>query len=92
MVISKYSVPGYSVGIGSKGCVTFSPEKITDYMTFKANQDAELCELAWLYNMNRDVYMTPGREEEWTLTITHTFEHCDRFVAAFEEMADDLTT
>jgi glutamate-1-semialdehyde 2,1-aminomutase len=91
MVISKYSFPGYSVGIGSKGCVTFSPEKITDYMTFKANQDAELCELAWLYNMNRDVYMTPGREEEWTLSITHTFEHCDRFVAAFEEMADDLT-
>ena len=91
MVIAKYSFPGYSVGIGSKGCVTFSPEKITDYMTFKANQDAELCELAWLYNMNRDVYMTPGREEEWTLSITHTFEHCDRFVAAFEEMADDLT-
>ena len=44
MVISKYSFPGYTVGIGSKGCVTFSPERITDYTTFKANQDAELCE------------------------------------------------
>ena len=90
-VIDKYDFPGYAVGIGSKGCVTFSPEKIVDYETFKANQDAELCDLAWLYNMNRGIFMTPGREEEWTLSITHTDEDCDRFVAAFEEMADDLT-
>ncbi len=91
-VIEKYSFPGYSVGVGSKGCVTFSPEPIVDYATFKANQDAELCELAWLYNMNRGVFMTPGREEEWTLSITHTFDDCDRFIAAFEEMAFDLTS
>ena len=91
MVIEKYSFPGYSVGVGSKGCVTFSPEKITDYASFKANQDAELCELAWLYNMNRGIFMTPGREEEWTLSITHSFEDCNRFVAAFEDLAHDLT-
>lgn len=24
--------------------------------------------------------------------VTHTFEDCDRFVAAFEELAYDLTT
>ena len=90
-VIRKHNLPGYSVGVGSKGCVTFSPEKITDYASFKANQDAELCELAWLYNMNRGIFMTPGREEEWTLSITHSFEDCNRFVAAFEELAYDLT-
>jgi len=90
-VIEKYSFPGYSVGVGSKGCVTFSPEKITDYTSFKAHQDVELCGLAWLYNMNRGIFMTPGREEEWTLSVTHTHEDCNRFIAAFEEMADDLT-
>ena len=41
--------------------------------------------------MNRGVFMTPGREEEWTLSVVHTFEDCDAFVAAFEEMAADLT-
>ncbi len=90
-VIEKHNFPGYAVGIGSKGCVTFSKEPIVDYLSFKANQDAELCELAWLYNMNRGIFMTPGREEEWTLSITHTTEHCDAFVAAFDEMASDLT-
>ena len=91
-VIEKYSFPGYSVGIGSKGCVTFSPEPITDYATFKAHQDAELCELAWLYNMNRGIFMTPGREEEWTLSIAHSLDDCNAFVAVFEELADDLTS
>ena len=59
-VLEKYNLPGYTVGIGSKGCVTFSPEKIVDYETFKANQDGELTDLAWLYNMNRGIFMTPG--------------------------------
>ena len=70
-VIDKHNLPGYAVGVGSKGCVTFSPAKIVDYETFKANQDEDLSELAWLFNMNRGIFMTPGREEEWTLSVTH---------------------
>ena len=64
-------LPGYAVGVGSKGCVTFSTERIVDYETFKANQDVAVTELAWLWNMNRGIFMTPGREEEWTLSVTH---------------------
>jgi glutamate-1-semialdehyde 2,1-aminomutase len=90
-VIEKHNLPGYAVGVGSKGCVTFSPEKIVDYETFKANQDADLAELAWLFNMNRGIFMTPGREEEWTLSVTHTDESVDAYVAVFEEMAAELT-
>src|SRR5215216_2097359 len=37
-VIRKHNLPGYAVGVGSKGCVTFSPVPIVDYETFKANQ------------------------------------------------------
>ena len=90
-VIDKYNLPGYTVGVGSKGCVTFARNPIVDYESFKAQQDGELCDLAWLYNMNRGVFMTPGREEEWTLSIQHTVEDCQRFIDAFEEMASDLT-
>jgi glutamate-1-semialdehyde 2,1-aminomutase len=90
-ILDRYGLAGYSVGVGAKGCVTFSPARIIDYETYKENQDADLAELAWLYNMNRGVFMTPGREEEWTLSVVHTHEDCDTFVAAFEEMAADLT-
>src|ERR671921_576815 len=90
-VIAKHGLPGYAVGIGSKGCVTFSTEKIVDYESFKANQDADVSELAWLYNMNRGVFMTPGREEEWTLSVTHDDASVDLYVQVFESMAAELT-
>jgi glutamate-1-semialdehyde 2,1-aminomutase len=90
-VIERYNLPGYAVGVGSKGCVTFAPVKVVDYETFKAHQDAELADLAWLFNMNRGIFMTPGREEEWTLSVTHTEEAVDAYVACFAEMAAELT-
>ena len=90
-IVDRYNLPGYAVGVASKGCVTFAPEKIVDYESFKQHQDGELADLAWLYNLNRGVFMTPGREEEWTLSVQHTIEDCDVFIAAFAELADDLT-
>jgi glutamate-1-semialdehyde 2,1-aminomutase len=90
-VIDRYGLPGYAIGIGSKGCVTFAPVKVTDYESFKEHQDADLCDLAWLWNLNRGIFMTPGREEEWTLSVTHTEEDVDHFVAAFDELAAELT-
>jgi glutamate-1-semialdehyde 2,1-aminomutase len=91
-VIDTHGLPGYPVGIGSKGCVTFSPVEIVDYATFKENQDADVSELAWLFNLNRGIFMTPGREEEWTLSVTHTDEAIDHYVEVFGELAAALTT
>jgi glutamate-1-semialdehyde 2,1-aminomutase len=90
-VIDRHGLPGYAVGVGAKGCVTFSPERIVDYETYKAHQDVEVTELAWVYNMNRGIFMTPGREEEWTLSVAHDDEDVDAYVAVFEEMAAELT-
>jgi glutamate-1-semialdehyde 2,1-aminomutase len=90
-VIDKYRLPGHTVGLAAKGCVTFSSSKITDYESFMANQNAALTELAWLWNMNRGIFMTPGREEEWTLSVAHTDEAVDAYISAFEEMAWSLT-
>ncbi len=90
-VVDDHRLPGYAVGIGAKGCVTFSPVKVVDYETFKAHQDGELTELGWLWNMNRGIFATPGREEEWTLSVQHSDEAVDRYVAVFEELARELT-
>ncbi len=90
-VLESYDLPGYAIGIAGKGCVTFSTSKVVDYASFKANQDKDLSELAWLFNMNRGIFMTPGREEEWTLSVTHTDAAIDAYVAVFDEMAAELT-
>jgi glutamate-1-semialdehyde 2,1-aminomutase len=89
-VMAKNGLPGYTVGISSKGCVTYSPVKITDYESFKANSYGPLVDLAWAFGMNRGIYMTPGREEEWTLSVQHTAQDADRYIAMFEELIYEL--
>jgi len=89
-VCAKHDFPGYTVGISSKGCVNFASGKITDYESFIRYQDFELCNLAWLYNINRGVIMAPGREEEWTLSVQHTDEDIDRYVNAFEGLVKEV--
>src|SRR3954468_8757743 len=90
-VVDEFRLPAYTVGLGAKGCVTFSTERVVDYPSFKRAQDVELTELAWLYNMNRGIFMTPGREEEWTLSVTHDDAAVDRYVEVFGELARELT-
>ncbi len=90
-VIQDHDLPGYTVGIGAKGCVTFSPVKVTNYEIYSANQNVPLTTLAWLWNMNHGVYMTPGREEEWTLSIAQDDAAMDLYVNTFAELADAIT-
>lgn len=89
-IINRYDLTGYAVGIGSKGCVTFSEVKVRDYESYKQNQDVPLTELTWLWNMNRGIFATPGREEEWTLSVTHTDEAIDHYLGVFDELAAAL--
>ena len=41
--------------------------------------DGELSTLGWLYHMNHGIFMTPGVEEEWTLSIAHSDEDIERY-------------
>src|SRR5918995_3322844 len=91
-VIERYDLPCYSEGLGAKGCVIFSPEPIREYRDYLTKVDGELSTLAWLYHMNNGVFMTPGVEEEWTLSIAHSQEDLQRFVDALEAFAQDVTS
>jgi glutamate-1-semialdehyde 2,1-aminomutase len=90
-VIEAYGLPCYTEGMGAKGCVIFSPEPIREYRDYLTKVDGELSTLAWLYHMNHGVFMTPGVEEEWTLSIAHTQDDLQTFVDALEAFARDLT-
>ena len=35
--------------------------------------------------------MTPGADEQWTLSVVHRDDEVDHFVAVFEEFARDVT-
>ena len=68
--------------------MTFSPVPVVDHESFEQNQDEGLSTLAWLFTLDRGIVMTPGREEEWTLSVTRTDEVVDAYV---DECAHDVT-
>ncbi|HVO55094.1 MAG TPA: aspartate aminotransferase family protein [Solirubrobacterales bacterium] len=90
-IIDEYGLPCYAEGMGAKGCVVFSAERLYEYRDYLTKVDEELSRLAWLYHMNHGIFMTPGAEEEWTLSIAHADEDLQRYLDAFEAFAKDVT-
>jgi glutamate-1-semialdehyde 2,1-aminomutase len=91
-VIERYGLPAHTVGMGSKGCVVMSAEPIREYRDYLTKIHHPLTELAWLYHMNNGVFMTPGVDEEWTLSVLHTDADLQRYVDVFEMFARDVTS
>jgi glutamate-1-semialdehyde 2,1-aminomutase len=90
-IIDAHGLPAYTEGLGAKGCVIFSPERLHEYRDYLSKVDDDLSTLAWLYHMNNGIFMTPGVEEEWTLSIAHDDEDRQRYLDAFEAFAKDVT-
>jgi glutamate-1-semialdehyde 2,1-aminomutase len=90
-IINGYDLPAYTEGLGAKGCVVFSPTRMYEYRDYLSDVNGELSTLAWLYHMNHGIFMTPGVEEEWTLSIAHSDEDLQRYLDAFETFARDVT-
>src|SRR6201989_3041915 len=90
-VIAEYGLPAHTVGLGSKGCVVFSSEPVREYRDYLTKIHHELTDLAWLYHMNHGIFMTPGQDEEWTLSVMHSDADLQRYVDVFEQFARDVT-
>jgi glutamate-1-semialdehyde 2,1-aminomutase len=91
-VIAEYGLPAHTVGMGSKGCVVFATEPVREYRDYLTKINHELTDLAWLYHMNNGIFMTPGHDEEWTLSVLHTDADLARYVEVFEVFARDVTS
>jgi glutamate-1-semialdehyde 2,1-aminomutase len=90
-VIERYGLPCHTVGFGCKGCVVFSSEPLYEYRDYATKVDEELSTLSWLYHMNHGIFMTPGVDEQWTLSVAHSDEELQRYIDAYEAFARDLT-
>ncbi len=91
-VIAEYGLPAHTVGMGSKGCVVFATEPVREYRDYLTKIHHDLSDLAWLYHMNHGIFMTPGQDEEWTLSVLHTDADLSRYVEVFETFARDVTS
>jgi glutamate-1-semialdehyde 2,1-aminomutase len=88
--LEQHGLPGYALGVGARGCVTFASTRIRDYATMRTQHDPDLLRLTWLHAMNRGLYLTPARPEQWTLSVAHSDADVDAYVDAFAELARQL--
>jgi len=89
-VIEKYGLPAHTVDLGAKGCVSYRPTPMTNYRDFLETRP-ELFAASYPWLLNRGVFMTPGDEEQWTLSVQHSDADVDLYISVFEEFAKALT-
>lgn len=82
--ISDHGIPAHVVDLGCKGCVSYRREPLVDYRSF-LDTDEEMFDASWAWLVNRGVFMTPGNEEQWTLSAQHDVGHVDHYVEVFSE-------
>jgi len=88
-VIDESGLPAHTVDLGAKGCVSYRKERLTNYRDFlETLPDLYYASYPWM--VNRGIFMTPGDEEQWTVSVQHTEEDIQRYIDAFGSFCKEL--
>jgi glutamate-1-semialdehyde 2,1-aminomutase len=85
--LAEHRVGGSAAGLGARGFVTVSPVSAPG-----TSDGRRLAELTWLYLMNRGIFCAPARPEQWTLSVAHSNDDVDHYVAVLAELLTELTS
>ncbi len=88
-VLDRHGLPGYAINVGPKGCVMFTPGRVTNYRDF-IGLDAELWAASFFYLANRGILLPPGPDDQWTLSVQHSDADIDRYIEVFGDFAAEL--
>jgi glutamate-1-semialdehyde aminotransferase len=88
----EYRLPASMKLLGAKGSIDWHTAPIHEYRDLW-DIDDRTPQLAWLWQLNRGVFKSPGSKwESWTSSIVHTNEDVQRYVDNFAEMAAAITS
>ena len=83
--------PATSSAFGAKGASSSQPTPARATTATSCAYDERWGHAHWLYQHNGGVFLPPwGKCEQWTLSVQHTDDDVDRFVANLERFARDL--
>jgi glutamate-1-semialdehyde 2,1-aminomutase len=88
-IVDEFGLPGYAINVGPKGIVMFAPQRVTNYRDF-IGLDDELWASSFWFLANRGILLPPAPDDQWTLSVQHTDEEIDRYLAVFREWAAEL--
>ncbi|MEX0833943.1 MAG: aspartate aminotransferase family protein [Actinomycetota bacterium] len=89
-VLSEYGIAGHVRDFGSKGAISYRAEPFRNYRDY-LEADAEIFYGNYPWMLNRGIFMTPGDEEQWTISVQHSDEDIDRYVDAYAGYCEELT-
>jgi glutamate-1-semialdehyde 2,1-aminomutase len=87
--IDENDIPAHTMDLGAKGCVSFRKAPLINYRDF-LETIPELFYASFTWMVNRGIFMTPGDEEQWTISVQHTEEEIQRYVDAFGGFCAEL--
>jgi glutamate-1-semialdehyde 2,1-aminomutase len=85
--IDAAGLPAHTIDLGAKGCVSYRSTPMTNYRDF-LDTLPELFAASYPWLLNRGIFMTPGDEEQWTLSVQHTAADIDAYVGVFGEFCE----
>jgi glutamate-1-semialdehyde 2,1-aminomutase len=90
-VIERYRLPASMKTLSAKGSIDWRREPIREYRDLWEIDD-RVPQLAWLWQLNRGVFKSPGSKwESWTTSIVMSDEDAQRYVDNFETFAEAIT-
>jgi glutamate-1-semialdehyde 2,1-aminomutase len=90
-VIERYRLPASMRTLGAKGSIEWRREPIHEYRDLWSIDD-RVPQLAWLWQLNRGVFKSPGSKwESWTTSFVMSDEDARRYVENFESFAAAIT-
>jgi glutamate-1-semialdehyde 2,1-aminomutase len=90
-VIERYRLPASMKRLSAKGSIDWRREPIREYRDLWEIDD-RVPQLAWLWQLNRGVFKSPGSKwESWTTAIVMSDDDAQRYVDNFESFAEAIT-
>jgi glutamate-1-semialdehyde 2,1-aminomutase len=90
-VIERYRLPASMKRLAAKGSIDWRSTPIHEYRDLWEIEDG-VPQLAWLWQLNRGVFKSPGSKwESWTTSIAMSDEDANRYVDNFEGLAAEIT-
>ncbi len=80
-VLDQAGIPATTTDLGCKGSITFSDKPLQRYRDFQQLDDS-LFDAYWYWVVNRGIFQTPGKEEQWTISVQHDESDIDAAIDA----------
>ena len=90
-VLDDHGIAAVTTDLGSKGSITFRDRPLERYRDFQEVDDS-IFDAYWYWVVNRGIYQTPGKEEQWTISVQHSEDDIDRTIEVLADYCGAVTS